>query len=76
MIPTDTIIALATPSGAGAIAVIRLSGEHAIDIASKHFESVSGKKLAEQKTHTIHLGLLKDGKVTLEETYPKPQQKN
>ncbi len=67
MIPSDTIIALATPSGAGAIAVIRLSGADAITIASRHFESVSGKILAEQKTHTIHLGLLKDGKVTLDQ---------
>ncbi len=67
MNPSDTIIALATPSGAGAIAVIRLSGADAIAIASRHFESVSGKKLAKQKTHTLHLGLLKDGQVTLDQ---------
>ena len=47
----DTIVALATPSGAGAIAVIRLSGEDAINIASKIFYSISGKDLAKQKTH-------------------------
>ena len=51
----DTIVALATPSGAGAIAVIRLSGDDAIAIASQIFESVSGKVLANQKTHTVHL---------------------
>ena len=45
----DTIVALATPSGAGAIAVIRLSGEDAINIASKIFHSISGKDLAKQK---------------------------
>lgn len=67
MIPTDTIIALATPSGAGAIAVIRLSGADAIAIASKHFESVSGKKLEKQKSHTLHLGFIKDGNNTLDQ---------
>ncbi|MEN9929073.1 MAG: GTP-binding protein TrmE N-terminus, partial [Bacteroidota bacterium] len=34
MIATETIVALATPSGAGAIAVIRISGNDAISIAS------------------------------------------
>ena len=45
----DTIVALATPSGAGAIAVIRLSGEDAINIASQIFNSVSGKDLSKAK---------------------------
>ena len=56
MIEKDTIIALATPSGIGAISVIRISGEDAIDIVSKFFISKSGKQLKNQKTHTIHLG--------------------
>ncbi|MGV7105809.1 tRNA uridine-5-carboxymethylaminomethyl(34) synthesis GTPase MnmE [Flavobacterium sp. U410] len=60
MIPQETIVALATPSGAGAIAVIRLSGKEAISIASKVFQSVSGKDLSNQKTHTIHLGHIVD----------------
>ncbi|QLG46717.1 tRNA uridine-5-carboxymethylaminomethyl(34) synthesis GTPase MnmE [Costertonia aggregata] len=64
---TDTIIALATPSGAGAIAVIRISGEDAISIASKQFRSVSGKVLHGQKTHTIHLGHIMDGNSVLDE---------
>jgi tRNA modification GTPase len=64
MINQETIVALATPSGAGAIAVIRLSGNDAINIASEVFESVSGKNIASQKTHTIHLGHIVDnGKV-------------
>ena len=63
MIPNDTIVALATPSGAGAIAVIRVSGSNAIPIVSGCFRSVSGKKLNKQKTHTIHLGFIEeDGK--------------
>ena len=63
----DTIVALATPSGAGAIAVIRLSGEKAINIATQIFESVSGKELTNQKTHTVHLGHIKDGSRILDE---------
>jgi tRNA modification GTPase len=67
MIQDDTIIALATPSGVGAIAVIRISGGHAIDIVSKHFKSVINKKLIEQKSHTIHLGHIIDGKKFLDQ---------
>ena len=64
MIPQETIVALATPSGAGAIAIIRLSGKNAITIAAEIFQSVSGKDITKQKTHTIHLGHIVDnGKV-------------
>ncbi|HEY5824585.1 MAG TPA: tRNA uridine-5-carboxymethylaminomethyl(34) synthesis GTPase MnmE [Cyclobacteriaceae bacterium] len=61
MIPQDTIVALATPSGAGAIAVIRISGNDAIAIASGVFRSVSGKDITKQKSHTLHLGHIADG---------------
>jgi len=57
----DTIIALATAPGTGAIAVIRLSGPNAIDMVSDSFESVSTKVLKDQKSHTVHLGHIKDG---------------
>ncbi len=63
----DTIVALATPSGAGAIAVIRLSGADALAIASGIFVSVSGKVLQQQATHTIHLGHIKDEERVLDE---------
>jgi tRNA modification GTPase len=64
MIPQETIVALATPSGAGAVAIIRLSGKNAITIAADVFQSVSGKDITKQKTHTIHLGHIVDnGKV-------------
>jgi len=57
MIQNDTIIALATPSGVGAISVIRLSGEKSISIVDGFFKSIKKKKsLSNQKTHTIHLG--------------------
>ncbi len=60
----DTIVALATPSGAGAVAIIRMSGKDAITIASNVFQSVSGKDIAQQKTHTIHLGtIVEDSKI-------------
>jgi len=67
MIKDDTIIALATPSGAGAIAVIRISGANAIQIVSKHFKSVINKKLDEQKSHTIHLGHIVEQKKYLDQ---------
>ncbi len=51
--PTATIVAIATPSGAGAIGVIRLSGPEAIAITQQLFK---GKNLAEQATHTLHFG--------------------
>jgi tRNA modification GTPase len=61
MINQDTIIALATPSGMGAIAVIRLSGENAISIVDQFFKSkIENKSLLTQKTHTIHLGNIID----------------
>ncbi len=67
MTNTDTIVALATPAGAGAIAIIRLSGDDAIAIASNIFNSVSGKILSKQKTHTVHLGHIKDGERIIDE---------
>jgi len=64
MISNDTIVALATPSGAGAIAVIRISGKEAISIASSVFQSISGKDITKQRTHTLHLGhIVEDNKV-------------
>ncbi len=53
----DTIVALATPPGVGAIGVIRLSGKEAINIANVVF---SGKNLTKQASHTIHLGTVKN----------------
>ncbi len=61
MIQNDTIVALASPSGAGAIAVIRVSGFDAIVVSNSVFNSVSGKDITKQKTHTLHLGHIVDG---------------
>ncbi|HEX9151773.1 MAG TPA: tRNA uridine-5-carboxymethylaminomethyl(34) synthesis GTPase MnmE [Flavobacterium sp.] len=67
MIPHDSIVALATPSGAGAIAVIRISGEDAILIGNSVFRSIKNKNLLNQKTHTLHLGHIVDDSKTLDE---------
>ena len=68
MIKNDTIIALATPAGVGAIAVIRLSGEDAITIVDAFFKSIKkGKSIKTEKTHTIHLGHIIDKGIILDE---------
>src|SRR5690606_20666036 len=56
----DTIAAISTPMGEGAIAIVRLSGEEAVKISDKIFRSPSRKKLEEEKSHTIHYGHLID----------------
>ena len=62
MIDQETIIALATPNGLGAISVIRISGLNAISITEKLFKPKGRKKLSNQKSHTVHLGhLIKNG---------------
>ncbi|MBE8714382.1 tRNA uridine-5-carboxymethylaminomethyl(34) synthesis GTPase MnmE [Sphingobacterium hungaricum] len=60
----DTIVALATPNGNGAIAVIRLSGLKAISIANAVFPS---KDLTKQTSHTVHFGTIRDGNSILDE---------
>ena len=67
MIHQNTIVALATPSGAGAIAIIRLSGKDAITIAAEVFNSIRGKELSKQKSHTVHLGNIVDGNRIIDE---------
>ena len=65
---SDTIVALATASGAGAVAIIRVSGKEAIAISDHVFKSVVSKKsLKNQKTHTIHLGHIVDEKRIIDE---------
>jgi tRNA modification GTPase len=67
MVSQDSIVALATPSGAGAIAVVRVSGKDAISIAGSVFQSVRGKDLTKQKSHTLHLGHIVDGNFTIDQ---------
>ena len=67
MTRNDTIIALASPQGMGAIAVLRISGTQAIKLVSDNFRMASGKALQDQLSHTIHLGYLEDGERTLDQ---------
>lgn len=60
----DTIVAIATPPGAGAIGVIRLSGKDAIRIVDEVF---FGKDLSRQASHTIHFGTIRDAGRVLDE---------
>jgi tRNA modification GTPase len=60
----DTIVALATPHGIGAIGVIRISGTNAIDIINQLFPS---RDLSEQNSHSLHVGFLKENGKALDE---------
>ena len=60
----DTIVALATPQGIGAIGVIRISGSNAIEVINDLFPK---KNLLVQQSHTLHVGLLKYKEEVLDE---------
>jgi tRNA modification GTPase len=60
----DTIVALATPPGIGAIGIIRLSGKNTFTIINQLFPS---KDLTDQPSHTLHIGFLKDDDKILDE---------
>ena len=60
----DTIVALATAPGIGAIGVIRVSGPRSFEVMNSLFPS---KDLQQQASHTLHVGLLKDGGKLLDE---------
>ena len=63
----DTIVALATATGVGAISVIRLSGKEAIEFSDKVFKTLSGKLLSEAPSHTVHLGTIKSENQVIDE---------
>ncbi len=60
----DTICALATANGVGALGIIRVSGNEALSVVQKSFP---GKNLAKQKSHTIHYGYFMDGEEAIDE---------
>ncbi len=60
----DTIVAIATAPGVGAIGVIRLSGKNAIVITNTLFPS---KNMEQQASHTLHVGLIKEENKTIDE---------
>jgi tRNA modification GTPase len=59
----DTICALSTAPGMGAIAIIRVSGNKTFDITQKIFS----KTIIDKATHTAHFGLVKDGDTIIDE---------
>ena len=60
----DTICALATANGIGAIGIIRVSGNQSFEIVNKIFE---GKNLEKVDSHTVHYGFIKDEDETIDE---------
>ena len=60
----DTICALATANGVGAIGIIRISGAEAFAITNRVFE---GKNLENVTSHTVHYGFIKDGEEVIDE---------
>ena len=68
MLSNDTICALATANGMGAIAVIRVSGPEAITKVDTIFQAKFGqKKLTAVDSHTVHLGYVKQKDTLLDE---------
>ena len=60
----DTIVAISTTTGVGAISIVRLSGKDAISIVNKSFK---GKNLTKQKSHTITYGHIINNKEVIDE---------
>ena len=60
----ETIVALATPQGISAIAIVRLSGENSIQLTQQIFK---GKDLTQQPSHTLHFGSIVDGDKPIDE---------
>ncbi|CDG49477.1 tRNA uridine-5-carboxymethylaminomethyl(34) synthesis GTPase MnmE [Cardinium endosymbiont of Bemisia tabaci] len=60
----DPIVALATPQGVSAIAVVRLSGQGVIGIVNQIFR---GSDLTQQASHTIHFGVIQKGEAKIDE---------
>lgn len=54
----DTIAAISTPLGEGGIAIVRISGEEAVEVADRIFKTPNGNRLKEMESHTIHYGHL------------------
>ena len=64
---SDIICATSTAPGAGAIAVLRLSGEGAIQLTDRLFVSPSGKKLADAVANTVHFGQIYESEALVDE---------
>ena len=67
MLNDNTIIAISTPTGVGAISILRLSGDKALEIVDVFFKNKSKKKLINQKTNTSHYGQIVDKDILIDE---------
>ncbi len=68
MITTDTICAISTASGTGAIAVIRIAGPEAFSVCEKIFKPTkAGKKISDQRPNSVHFGVINDGEKDIDE---------
>ena len=67
MLNDNTIIAISTPTGIGAISIVRLSGDKALEIVDVFFKNKSKKKLINQKTNTSHYGQIVDKGILIDE---------
>lgn len=67
MLNDNTIIAISTPTGVGAISIVRLSGDKALEMVDIFFKNKSKKKLINQKTNTSHYGQIVDKDILIDE---------
>ncbi|MEL6591322.1 MAG: hypothetical protein AAFQ68_14630, partial [Bacteroidota bacterium] len=63
MLGEDTIVAIATPQGSGALGMIRVSGSQAIGLV----DAVFSRSIAEAEPHSVHFGRILRGKEILDE---------
>lgn len=63
----DTIAAIATPPGRGAIGIVRVSGNDAVDIVNKIFIPAKGKSLKNRKSHSLIFGKIIDNSIIIDE---------
>ena len=62
---TNTICAISTPQGNGAIAVVRMSGEASLSILDAVFQPVKQKNIRDATPYTLHFGTIRDNEETL-----------
>ena len=69
MVENDNILALASPSGIGAISLIRISGPQSISIVDNIFYGVEKIKLVDQAANKVQLGYIIENNITIENNY-------
>ena len=62
-----TVAAIATPNSSGGVGIVRISGDNAIEIADKVFNTLNHKSLTESKGYRAHYGTIVDGDTNIDE---------